>query len=61
MTVAVRIHNDGPRKIKVTNTLPGSLASAPGMASVEVEPKADAPITYVHSGMSIRIDEITTD
>jgi hypothetical protein len=59
MTVAVRIHNDGPRKIRVTNTIPGSTESGPGMGAVEVEAKEDAPITYVHSGMSIRIDEVT--
>jgi hypothetical protein len=58
MTVAVRIHNDGPRKIRVTNTLPGSAESGPGMGAVDVDAKADAPISYVHSGMSLRIDEL---
>ncbi|MDD5547269.1 MAG: hypothetical protein PHO67_08975 [Candidatus Omnitrophica bacterium] len=58
MTIAVRIHNDGPLKIRVTNTIPNSIESGPGMGSVEVDPNTDAPITYVHSKMSIKIDEI---
>jgi hypothetical protein len=59
MTVAIRIHNDGPRKIRVTEINPKGALQGPSHQTIRVDAGADAPIQYVHTGQSLRIDELT--